>query len=460
MTLSTLFRILRARWFTIVGITFLALLITGLATMYMPRVYTATNELIVDAKAQDPISGQLLSSRLLTGYMATQEDIIRSRSVADQVIIDESLSQEPSLLVQFKNTYDGDEVSHAWLLAYLGSGLKVAPKRDSGVLGVSFSASNPELAARLANAFAAAYIAKNLELRIEPARQINEWYEQQLTALREALVEKQNELAEYQEINGMVASDRVDLESAKLAELSSMLTLAQSARLDSQSRSNQMDTSPRDSLAGEALSNPQIRELSSQLAQAQGRLRELNLRVGSNHPEYRQALAEVDTLNGQLNRTLELVNNSLQSSTELSQTREEQLKSELEAQKDLVLQLSRHRNQQTLLQQEVASAQAAYDAALGRSIQTRMESQIVQTDIAVLNSANVPVLPASPNLKMSLALAGMLGLLLGGALALCREWLDRRVRSAEDLVSQLGLPVLVRIPADRFRWPSPRRARR
>ncbi len=47
---------------------------------------------------------------------------------------------------------------------------------------------------------------------------------------------------------------------------------------------------------------------------------------------------------------------------------------------------------------------------------------------------------------MTLILATLTGLLLGAALALCWEWLDRRIRSSDDLEQSLGLPVLAYIP--------------
>lgn len=458
MNLTTLFHILRARWLTIATITLLAVLITGIITLFMPRTYNATNELIVDAKAQDPISGQFLSSRMIVGYLATQVDIVRSRNVSEKVIDAQNLNTDPQLLAEYHQNHEGSEVSRRWLLDYLKDGLSVVPKRESSVLGISFSAPDPELAARLANAFATTYIHTSLELRVEPARQITRWYEQQLLSLRDTLMTNQNALSSYQEEHGIVASDRVDLESAKLAELSSMLTAAQSERLDTQSRSNQATTNPSDALSARALENPQIQQLSSDLVQAQARLRELNAQVGTSHPDYRQALAEVDTINRQLDRTTEWVNRGLRSSVELSQSREEQLKGELEIQKNLVLQLNRNRHQLNLLQQEVDSAQAAYDAALARSIQTRLESQIAQTDVAVLNFATAPTRPTSPKPMINLLLAGILGLLLGGAVALCQEWLDRRVRSIDDLVNGLGLPVLAYIPSEGRNWAGGKRA--
>lgn len=150
-----------------------------------------------------------------------------------------------------------------------------------------------------------------------------------------------------------------------------------------------------------------------------------------------------------MNRMLELISGSLQSSVELSQAREDQLKAELAAQKERVLQLSRNRNELALLKQEADNAQSAYDNALARTAQTRLESQIAATDVAVLNSALVPTRPSSPKpLAMTLLLACIAGALLGVALALCWERLDQRVRSLLDLEQGLGLTVLAQIPAE------------
>jgi uncharacterized protein involved in exopolysaccharide biosynthesis len=149
-----------------------------------------------------------------------------------------------------------------------------------------------------------------------------------------------------------------------------------------------------------------------------------------------------------MSRMLELISGSLQSSVELSQAREDQLKAELAAQKELVLQLSRNRNELTLLKQEADNAQSAYDDALARTAQTRLESQIAATDVAVLNSAVVPTRPTSPKPAMTIVLACFAGLLLGIAIALCWEWLDQRIRSMADVEQVLGLTVLAYIPTE------------
>lgn len=446
MNLNSLIGILLARKWSILASCALALVAALAIILLTPKSYTATIDLLVDSRGLDPISGQSQPTRMTGAYLATQSDIIRSRNVASKVIEQLALGNSPSMISAARLT-GNPESDQRRMLSFLAKGLVVIPKRDSSVLSIAFKAQDPTLAAQLADAFAEAYIYTNLELRIEPAKQTSQWYNQQLAALRQELIDKQNALSSYQEEHGILAtSDRLDLESSKLAELSSMLMAVQSERLNSQSRSDQIANAKRSQLETRALDNPQMQKLATDLAQAQARLTELATQVGENHPQYRQALSEVGALKQQMNRMLELISGSLQSSVELSQARADQLKAELAQQKELVLQLSRNRNELTLLKQEVDNAQAAYDAALARSVQTRLESQIAATDIAILNSALVPTQPTSPKPLLITLLATLAGLLFGIAIALCWEWLDQRVRSATDLEQGLGLPVLAYIP--------------
>ena len=77
-----------------------------------------------------------------------------------------------------------------------------------------------------------------------------------------------------------------------------------------------------------------------------------------------------------------------------------------------------------------------------RAAQSNVESQTNQTNIAVLNPASAPADPSKPKVFLNILVSIFLGTLLGVALALMLELANRRVRSAQDLVDALGLPLL------------------
>ena len=60
----------------------------------------------------------------------------------------------------------------------------------------------------VANAFAQGYIQTNLDLRVEPARQTNTWYEEQVKQLRAGLEAAQTALTEYQRSCGCCPRER------------------------------------------------------------------------------------------------------------------------------------------------------------------------------------------------------------------------------------------------------------
>jgi capsular exopolysaccharide synthesis family protein len=75
-----------------------------------------------------------------------------------------------------------------------------------------------------------------------------------------------------------------------------------------------------------------------------------------------------------------------------------------------------------------------------------LESTTVQAPAEVIQRAEVPKGPASPNKGRDAALAAMLGLFLGVGFAFARERFDDRIKSREDLEEKIGAPVLAVVP--------------
>jgi uncharacterized protein involved in exopolysaccharide biosynthesis len=139
---------------------------------------------------------------------------------------------------------------------------------------------------------------------------------------------------------------------------------------------------------------------------------------------------------------------------------EGELRKSLGQQRDRILALKRQRDELDVLKRDVDGAQRSYDAGLQRASQVRLESQLDQSNIAVLNPAVPPALADHPKLLLNVLVAIIIGTMLGTATALAAELIDRRVRSGVDLVESSGLVVLAQVPsaqrASRRRRPAPR----
>ncbi|WP_215191781.1 YveK family protein [Exiguobacterium sp. s7] len=67
-------------------------------------------------------------------------------------------------------------------------------------------------------------------------------------------------------------------------------------------------------------------------------------------------------------------------------------------------------------------------------------------NVKVLSNASVPMFPVSPNILLNTAIATVLGLMIGVALAFLKVVLDRRIKTEQDVENILELPVLGSIP--------------
>jgi succinoglycan biosynthesis transport protein ExoP len=447
MSFAQLFGILLARW-KVMAVTFLA--VVGVAftlTLVLPKKYTAVTSIVVDFKGQDSILGLLMPSQMLPGYMATQVDILTSHKVALEAVKALHITESPFLKEQFKEETEGKGTIEDWMAAILLKNIDVKPSRESSVVDVSFTASDPNFAALVANAWADAYQRTNLELKVEPAKQNAAWFEDKLKVLRANLEKTTGDLNKYQQHKGIVATDdRLDVEMAKLNEMTQQLVTAQTARSDAMSRQRQL----RDFLARGAnpdtlpdvLANGLIQNLKGQLAQSEARLDQISSQLGRNHPEVQRLDADIKKQRQKLKDEIIVVATSITNLEAIAQQRENQLREQVAEQKTKLLRFNQGRDEMSVLMKEVEAAQRAYDAASARFTQTTLESQAEQTNIAVLNRAIPPLKHSFPNTFVSMVAGIIVGALLALAMALGLELLDRRVRSPEDLAASLEARVL------------------
>ncbi|OYY82192.1 MAG: chain length determinant protein EpsF, partial [Hydrogenophilales bacterium 16-62-9] len=358
---------------------------------------------------------------------------------ASKVVADLKLADSPGTREQFMEATEGKGDINQWLSDLLLKKLSAEPSRESSTIALSFSGADPRFAAALANAFAKAYIETSLDLRLAPAKQTAEWFDQQIVQLRVKLDEAQQKLTAYQREKGIVESDeRMDVETRRLSELAAQMVGAQSAAFDASSRTRDGSSLP------EVINNPVVQGLKAQVAQSEGRLADLAKRVGVNHPEYQRTQAEVNSYKVKLATELNTATRGVGATAGAARQRVGELSAAFERQKAKMLELKQQREESSLLARDVLNAQQIYDSALQRYGQSRMEAQSTQTDITVLNPAFPPVKHSSPRVLLNIVLSMFLGTLLGVGIGFLVELLDRRVRSGQDIAG-LDIPVLAEV---------------
>jgi chain length determinant protein EpsF len=444
MTFRQLFLALRARWKITIGL-FLAIVGASLVVFMMStKLYTAAATVVVDSKA-DPISGGAYATQMSTGYISTQVDIISSQRVAQRVVKLLKMDQAPDAVANWQSSTGGQGDLAAWLGAKLQKTLSVTPSRDSSVIEIAVTWTDPATAAILANAFAQAYFDTNIELKVEPARQYASWFDERSRALRADLEEKQRRLAEYQAKTGIVATDgRLDIENARLNELSSQLVSIQAQRQDSESRQRQINGDPQS--MPEVLQSPVIAGLKADLSRAQGKLNDVATNLGKNHPDYQNQAAEVTALKARIADESARIAASLGNNTQVMLRRENEIRAALEAQKKRMWDMTHQHDQVADLQNDVATAQRNLDTVTQRLAQSNLESQTEQTNVVLLTKAVPPLVRSSPRLSIDLLLGVLLGGIVSVGTAVFLEMQDRRLREDSELVEVLGVPMFGKVP--------------
>lgn len=439
MSVFQFFAILKARFRLAAGIFFGTVLLVAAVSLILPKTYTAGVSLVADFKGADPLTGLTLPAQLLPGHLSTQADIIASHNVALKVVDRLGLADQPGYRARYaEQAEDGEGSVRDWLADLLLKDLEVKPARDSNVMRVEFSARDPHEAARVANAFADSYQAAALELRTDPAKQYSAWFEDQIKGLRDRFEAAQERLSHYQRGAGVVALDeRLDVETAKLAELARQLAQAQAQALDARSRKGNVSEATPDIQASLL-----IQKLKGDLSAAESSLAEAAEKYGVQHPIYVQAQAQAHSLKRRLAAEMKAVASSLAAAAEIASRREADFQAAFAEQKAKILELNGQKDQIAVLAREVDNAQQAYMTALQRFNQTRLESEARLTNVAILNPAIPPLKPSRPKLLLNLVLAVCLGGCLAVGSILLMELLDRRIRSAEDLAFGLDIPVL------------------
>ncbi len=447
MTLTQFILVLRARWKLALGVFGAVIGLTIAVSLWMTTLYTATATVVAEIKA-DPLSAMPgYAMQTSTAYVATQVDIISSKRVAQRVAKNLKFDQSPEFIAQWKSETGGRGGDiDVWLGDMLQKLLVCTPAGYSSVSEISTTGRDRDTAAALANAFAEAYVETSIELRTDPAKQYAVYFEERANALRANLEAKQKRLSDFEAKTGIVATTdaRMDIENARLAELSSQLLTMQALRQDSQSRERQALGD--NQMLPEVLQSPVIGTLKSELATAEAKLQDIATNLGKNHPDYKTTVAEIASIHERINQESGRIAASLGATTQVNLRKESDIRAALDAQKKKMLDLTHQHDEVSVLQSDVETAQRNLDAVTQHLAQSNLESETQQTNISLLTAAVPPSKRSSPKYFLNLAIGMFFGCVFGMGAALHRESKDGRLRESDAMGRLLGAPLIAVIP--------------
>lgn len=447
MVISQFLRVLKARFGVILLIFLTTLGATIAVSLMISKKYEATTTLVIDMRGTDPVLGSVVAMpQTIQGYLVTQAELIRSERVVGRVIDALQLERHPAFNGAASGTPVADPAAvRRWIIRHFSEELEVNPAREGTTITLTYESRDPQLAADVVNAFAKAYIEANIEMKTSPASGYREWFEAQTKTYREQLEDAQRRLTAARQASGVTATDeRLDVENARLNELSAALVTTQTALAESRSRAGTATRSANS--MPEVVANPMLQGLMSDLGRAEARMQQLSARLGPAHPEYQAAQNEVNQLRARLETETTRVGGSITAGNDINVRREAELRALVNEQRAKVVKMRAARDQHAVLEREVQSAQRALDLVAQRFTETSLESQTRQSNVTVLSAARVPTEPSRPQPVVNTVLGAIIGLFVAILAALTLESMQKPVRTPDDLLQASGVPVLAVLP--------------
>jgi capsular exopolysaccharide synthesis family protein len=456
----------RRRW---VALSILAACIgfALIASMLTQRQYTATARIqiarevakVMNIEGVENEEGAAASAE----FYQTQYALLKSRSLAEAVVRSLGLSEN----YQFLADYDMSEAESirelpraerfALATEKVDESTAVAPVRGSSVVDVHVEVPNPQLAASIANELVEKFIETNLSRRFEATAYAREFLQNRLNSVRAKLEDSERRATEYARQQGLITiassgeggetSGQQSLTTADLAQLSSQLALARAQRARAEA---DFRASSGGAAAERARGNEAVNALRRQRAELTGELRKLESDFGPEYPRVVALRAQLNELNRQIAQEEGVVrsgvNRDLEDRYRQALAAERGLQSRVDQLKAAVLDQQQRSIQFNIIQRDVDTNRALYEALLQRFKEIGVAGGIGTNNVSVVDPALPPEDPSSPNLPLNLALGLIFGLALGAGAAFALEQLAESVILPSEFQRKLGLPLLGSTP--------------
>ncbi len=284
--ISVLFR---QRWSMLAAFA-LVVIAMGVSGVWIPK-YEAQMKILALRQRSDAIvtpaanaPGEFNNDEVSEEDLNSEVELLNSYDLLRKVVLATGLTGQPISSVGGAN-----EVQVAEAVRRLSKDLKIEPVLKTNVISVEYQARNPELAAKVLNALAAAYMEKHLEVH-HPVDEFK-FFDQQMEQYKQGLNQAQTKLTDFTKGTGVVSAG-LERDSAlqQSDAFDSTARQAQTTLLETQQRIRALQAElqsikPRITTAVRDSDNPQLLEqLKSTLLNLQLKRTELLTKFDPTYP--------------------------------------------------------------------------------------------------------------------------------------------------------------------------------
>lgn len=460
----------RRKW-SILALAVAVGLLTTLLVFAMTPIYRASTTLLIEPQAANVVSIKEVYGLDTRGedYLATQISIMDGRPIAAAVVDSLGLTEHPEFNPKPQRPLLGLDW-RSWLPfglqkaasasppenrervidAYLKK-LSIEPVRTTQLVRVQFDSADPQLAARIADAHAKAYIDSTLNAHADATKSAAEWLAARVDSLRKDLQASEANLQAYREQEQIV--DVTGLKSLPAAEISSLSNRLLEARQElAAAKIAYLQVTPEPGQGGNLLGVPALladegmRRAREAEAAAHQAVAELEKRYGPSHPKMAAARGELAQATENLNNQARNVIEGIRKRYEAAKAQESAILAALNRAGEQYQNVGRKESKLESLQRTVDTNRQLYDLFFKRLSETSATGDLATAQARIVEPAMMPRVPAEPNKLRIVSIAVLLTVLFGIGVAFLLESLDNTVRNSKDVEEKLKRPLLGLVP--------------
>lgn len=452
---------LRRRKFAIIGTVALGLAASvGLWLSMAPR-YTSTASVLVNpreirlfASTAGPDNESLADDHLADDALK----VLDSRSNIEKTIVALGLAgdlefnpslatptQFPLLHSLFKRQATPAADQEA-VFQHVRDRLRVRRDAESNLLTVTFTSTDPDKAARIANGIVDEYIAGDVQQKKTLMARAQQSIDGELADLRSKVEAADRAVERYRASHHLTDTTNDNLAARNLARLKADLVTAHADAIAKEARMQEIrelrakgqNYKPVTELA----SSPIIADLLQRQDDALKDEARLTTIYGDRNPQVIAAKAQVNAISHKLDSEVDNIIRNFQSEAMMAEARERSISQAIES---ATRQFAIDGNAAVMLrqlEQEARSDRAVYDATLVRLQQIKAETSVLEPDARLISPAVATDRPSFPRLGILVVVGTIVSIVLGSILAALREHFDGRLRSGRQIEARLGIPNL------------------
>jgi capsular exopolysaccharide synthesis family protein len=420
---------------------------------HQERIYQATTTIVVDATPPQVMGGDVRDVVQvgpghywqMQDYIQTQRRVLTSDRLAERAVTRLKLLDDAAFWGG-ERPASLEQAAHAFIDSVTADAVP-----DTQLIVVSFRHRDPQQAKRAADGLVDVYIESNEAWRDTSNASASTWLASESDDLRKRLSQSEIALYDFKRKNDLLSvslEERINNIGRTIDKLNDALTearLRRVARLSEADELERMNADDPDAISP-AIGSPTLEMLKQQLTDEERKYSELRARYEELHPLVKQQAAKVASVQSGLKREIGRLIRGARARTNEAVEEEKKIAAQLEAAKQDGLRVTRLEVDYNKLKREAESLGKQYTLVENRTKETELASKIKVNNLHVLDYARVPGAPVSPHLGRSAAGAMVMALLIGIALALLLDALDRTIKKQEDIETGLGLPFLGPLP--------------